>query len=693
MSSQISQRLSAARRSHFIGRSFEQELFRSVINHSPPKFNLLFVYGPGGVGKTTLMKQFNELGRELGARVVYLDARNLEPSPAAFLASLAKAFELEDAQQLFDLLARLPETTVILLDTFETIISLDDWLRVAFLPFLPEKSLVVLAARHPPSPSWRTDPGWTELMRVVPLRNFAPDETRSFLSRRAIPESQQTAVMTFTHGHPLALSLVAEAFAQRPGGEFAPEASPDIVKTLVEKFIQEVPGAHHRAALEASSLVRVTTEAVLASMLEVTDAPDLFEWLRSLSFMETRRGGLFPHDLARDAIVADLRWRNPDKYVELHRRARQYYFARMDQVRGYDQQRVLWDLIYLHRENPAVRPYFEWQAAATLVADVMQPAELPALVAMVDKFEGPHSAKLAEGWLRRYPKWVVVLRDAQSKLAGFFSWLELNELSSHEIESDPALLSCHHHLQSHAPLRKGEIATLFRFWMAAESYQEVSQVQSILFINVVRYYLTTMNLAYTFLICAAPDFWAPGLAYGDLHRLEQVDFEIGERKYGVFGHDWRVSPPMAWLDLLAERELGGALPSQTFSAREEPLMVLSRQEFDQAVREGLRYYTQPLELQDNPLLRSRLVAGSSSSGEAARSSALRLAIQQAAEGLKAAPRTEKLYRVIDKTYLHPAPTQEAAAELLDLPFSTFRRHLKAGIDRIIETLWQKEISG
>jgi long-chain acyl-CoA synthetase len=33
------------------------------------------------------------------------------------------------------------------------------------------------------------------------------------------------------------------------------------------------------------------------------------------------------------------------------------------------------------------------------------------------------------------------------------------------------------------------------------------------------------------------------------------------------------------------------------------------------------------------------------------------------------------------------------AELLDLPFSTYRRHLKAGLTRVAELLWQKEIGG
>jgi hypothetical protein len=49
--------------------------------------------------------------------------------------------------------------------------------------------------------------------------------------------------------------------------------------------------------------------------------------------------------------------------------------------------------------------------------------------------------------------------------------------------------------------------------------------------------------------------------------------------------------------------------------------------------------------------------------------------------------------VIDRTFLRPAPTQERAAELLGLPFSTYRRHRNRGVERIVAWLWQRELYG
>jgi hypothetical protein len=47
--------------------------------------------------------------------------------------------------------------------------------------------------------------------------------------------------------------------------------------------------------------------------------------------------------------------------------------------------------------------------------------------------------------------------------------------------------------------------------------------------------------------------------------------------------------------------------------------------------------------------------------------------------------------VIDRTFVRAAPTQEAAAEVLGLPFSTYRRHLATALDELVELLWAVEI--
>src|SRR5579859_4087408 len=696
MSGRLSDRLAAARRRRFVGRSPELAQLQTALTADELPFQVLYIHGPGGLGKTTLLAEFGRLAEAAGLPLAQLDARGIEPAPEAFTGALRAAMGLGPAESIPDSLASRPGRALILIDTYEALAPLDDWLRNTFLPQLSENTLVVLASRNPPSSGWQTDPGWQTLIRTVPLRNLSPEESRAYLGRRGVPLVEHQKVLQFTHGHPLALSLVADVLDQRPGQSFQPETAPDVVKTLLEQFVQKVPGPAHRAALEACAQVRLMNEALLAEMLGMPEVHELFDWLRGLSFIESRPEGLFPHDLAREALAADLRWRNPDWYAELHRRARTYYSNRLNQTREAAQaQRVLLDYVFLHRDNPLVRPFLEWQSGGPgLVVDNARPGDLPALLAQVRQYEGEESARLAEHWFDKSTGWPV-LRAADGTIAGFVAMIGLQQAAADDLRLDPGAAAAWRFLQSRTPLRPGEVATHFRFWMAQDCYQAVSPIQSLIFVHMVRHYLTTPGLAFTFLPCAEPDFWAPMFAYADLARLPECDFEIGGRRYGVYGHDWRAMPPMAWLGLLGEREVSAGGPPAPPSQVSEPLVVLSQDEFGQAVRDALRDYARSDLLRASPLLRSRMTVEhtGAQAGPAERVAVLQSLLRQGVEALQASPREAKLYRAVFHTYLQPLATQEQVAELLDLPFSTYRRHLKAGVTRVADALWIEEIGG
>lgn len=697
MPTTLAHRLSAARRNRFVGRETERQLFESALTAAELPFNLLFIFGPGGVGKTALLAEFRRLCESANSAALTLDGRDLEPSTDSFTAALTQALHLPIGSSPLETLAA--QRHIIFIDTYELLTPLDGWLRDSFLPSLPENILTVIASRNPPAIAWRTDPGWQELLRIVPLRNLAPSESRTFLLGRNIPEEQHQAVLQFTHGYPLALTLVADEFAQRPDTPadqrrtFEPDSSPDVVKALLERFVQQVPSPAHRAALEACALVRLITEPLLAEMLGTPGAHELFNWVRDLSFVESGPQGLFPHDLAREALIADLRWRNPDWYTELHKRARTYYSTQIQKTSGAIQQRLVFDYIFLHRDNPVVRPFVDWQTSGSLITDALRESDVQSIQAMVARHESDPSAAIAVHWLRRQPQGTLVFRDHEKQPAGFMSLINLSQIDSADGAADPAAQTVGAYLDRHAPLRPGEVATLFRFWMGRDSYQAVAPAQSVVFINAVLHYLTTPGLVFTFFPVAEPDFWAPMFAYADLARIPEADFEIGGRRYGVYGHNWRAVPPTQWLALLAERETGRGIelpkPIPT-----ESIVVLSEPEFAAAVRDALRDFTRPDSLSLNPLVQSRLIMELSAGGNRLeRASKLQNLIQTAAEQLKNSAREIKFHRALHRTYLQPAETQEQAAELLDLPFSTYRRHLKTGVDRVIEILWQRELHG
>ena len=115
--------------------------------------------------------------------------------------------------------------------------------------------------------------------------------------------------------------------------------------------------------------------------------------------------------------------------------------------------------------------------------------------------------------------------------------------------------------------------------------------------------------------------------------------------------------------------------------------MFSRSEFEAAVRDALRHYARADLLAGNRLLHARIMQRRSPDATV---QGLRAMLAETAETLFANTRDQKLYRVLDLTYLNPAPKQEAAADRLGLPFSTYRRHLTAGVNRMIDWLWQQE---
>jgi hypothetical protein len=672
----MADRMTAARQSGFVGRQDELALFRELLRETEPTVGVLFVHGPGGVGKSSLLRRFADLAVGAGAECLLLDARDVPPVPAA-IEPLVLRFSAAPADR-----------HVLLIDTYEQLQEYEGWMRGQLLPRLPADTLVVIAGQHPPAPAWRTDPGWSELVRSVRLDNLTPAESRQFLARRQLDHAAEDRVVDFTHGHPLALALVCEVLGN--SGTFRPHDDSDVIGTLVERFLQVVPSPAHRLAVEAAAQVRVTTEPLLAALLARDDAGELFDWLRRLPFVDVGPAGLHLHDLARDVLAAELRWRNTPLFQQLHERAREHYLSRLVKSDAAGQAAVLLDLMYLHAD---LRQFLQpADANAELRVDTATPADHAAILGMIGVHEGPGSAALADYWLIRQPEAWLVVRDEAGHADGVLCLLAIQDATDDERNRDPAVAAAHRQLTLQPPLRPGERCTLIRFWMARASYQELSPVQSLIAVQLARHYLTTPQLAVSLLPFAEPERWVEFCSYADQSRLAAADFAVDGRTYGVYGHDWRLVPPVSLLARLSVRQ-AGAEPEPVAPVAGARVLVLDETAFTAAVRRALRDMTRQDRLRSNPLLTSRLVRSrvgeNATPGELV--AALQAAIREAAAILQATPADAKLFRVLNRAYLSPAPTLERAAELLDLPSSTFRRHLTAATARVVTLLWHQEL--
>ncbi len=683
----LGDRLREARHVQFVGRATECAVFADALHAEALPFHVLHIHGPGGRGKTTLLEEYRRFCTQAAISVTYVDARYVDPTPEAFLRVVSDAGQAGNGAT----------RRALLVDTYESIDGLDGWLRRSFLPAMDENLFVVLAGRNRPDTAWLADPGWREEVKILPLRNLTPEETIDFLNARDVPEEQHSSVIAFTHGHPLALALAAEHVRQDPASPFTLDGAPDVVQTLLQRFLTVAPSKAHRSALEGASLVQALTEPLLASLLETDDAYEAFNWLRGLTFMEEGPNGLFPHDVAREVLAAELEWRDPARFNEIHSRARRFCMDRIrDAVTDDERSNAIGDYVFLYRTNPVVRPILgtlraEWDRVGRRMVGTLEADDIPVLSAMVAKHEGNESARLAEFWLGHQPKSVQVFRDEDGHSAGFMLTLELDETTEEERSADPALEAAWRYLENHAPLREGDRAIVFRHWMDAEAYQGISAVQSLIFSSMVRRYLTTPRLAFSFLPCTDGEFWSTIFAFARVHRLADADYEIEGRPYAVFGHDWRAEPLEAWMELLANNA-PSLIPSQSEPIAAPTVTVLSKPDFAEAVQNALRSYASPHRIEGNPLLNSRLVADKARAGADtnARITSLIALLTEAAEAMEGSPRELNFYRAIHATYFKPAPSQAVASEQLDVPFSTYRRHLKRGVELVVEALWRKE---
>jgi hypothetical protein len=579
---------------------------------------------------------------------------------------------------------------VVLFDTYERLGPLDDWVRARLLPRLPATALTVVAGRTPPGSAWRADPAWRELLRVVSLRNLSPQESRQYLHACGVDPARHDQLVELAHGHPLGLSLLADVVVR--GGEAADDPlTPDLVGTLLRRFVEIVPGGLHRRALEVCALARVTTEALLREVLGLEDAHEPFAWLRELSFVESGPEGVFPHDLARDALEADLRWRDPDGYKRVFRGVSGHINGRLQTSWGHEQQRAISDAKYLFRRLPGVLSPVDWDAWGQRYPEPARPGDREPILELVLAWEGAASAAIAARWWERQPDGFFVVRGQDGVVGGFLALLDLTRATPEEVAADPGAGAAWEYAKRQAPPRSGEAVTQSRFVIDREAYQGPSPTLNAAPILTVQRYLGTPNLAWDFLTLAEPERWDDYFALADLPRAAGADFWVGGRRYGLFAHDFRRVPMDALVQLWTERALAQDLTPSPATA-EPSLLVLSQPEFDDAVRQALRDLRRPELLARNPLLRTRLVRDRAGTGEPD-AAVLEAVVCAAVERLGEHPRDDKLWRAVERTYVRPAATQERAAAALGLPFSTYRRHLTQGVDRVVAWLWDHEVYG
>jgi hypothetical protein len=688
---ELGERLAAERARRFVGREAQLDQLRARLAGVPAigaagrsrLFSVLWVHGPGGIGKSSLLAAYADAARAAGWSVALVDAGRVPPTPDGIRAPM-REFGPDDR-------------CVVIFDGAEQLSAVEEWLRDELLPGLPPETVVIIAGRRPPSHSWRSDPGWRELLHVIPLRNLTPNAVAALLDVERLPPALLEPVMRLTHGHPLAVSMLIDAICRSEAGMEVPDSLqdlPDVVSVLLRRLVDEAPSGLHRVALQVCAHAPATTEPVLRAVLPDTadaEISKLWDWLHGLTFVDETPIGLRPQEIARDAVEAELRSRDPAAYASIHRRLRGHVVDRLKAAAGDPEalQRAAADLLFLVRNHPVAGLGWDWDAFGQPPGEPVGD-EHDAIIAMTRTAQGRRQAELAEHWLRRQPNGFRMFRDSAGQLAGYVARLALHAADPADIEADPGTAALWRFATEHHPPRPGEQVLAWRFLVDREPDERRPRLAGTLF-GV--WHLTDILLrpptAWDF-VANYTDLahWEPFFRHWDFAHAPEADYRIGPTRYRVFAHDWRRVPVSEWLERTAARELGQHVALEAAA----PAAELSRQEFAASVKQALRDLHRPHELVRNPLTASTMVQERLREQEEGRPDrVLRDLLYDAARVLESDPRDGSRFRVIDRTFLRPAPSQEKAAELLDLPFSTYRRYRDRGLEVITDWLWELDL--
>ncbi|GAA2808492.1 ATP-binding protein [Kitasatospora paracochleata] len=661
----VGERLSNARVQAFVGREEERERFAEALAGDAEAPFAFYLFGTGGIGKSTLLRRLADQARAAGRPIVDLDGRFVSRDPADFEREAGPFLQLPG--------------TVLFVDSFEHCQWLESWLWQRFLPRAADDTLVVLAGRLAPQPQWTADPAWSEILYVRELEPFSEEQARSLLTTTQVLPGLRERVLRFAGGNPLALSLAAVAGAAEWGREETWAPSADILRTLLAGLIGEVPTAAHRRALEVAAQAYSTSEELLAAVLPEQDAHLLFTWLRDLPFMEATHRGLHPHDAARETLAADLRWRAPNAFATMRRRLAEEYLRVLREAPEDQVFTVTDELFHLFRDNELVGRTRTWSREEEVHDRPLHPDDLDTLLRMAEETEGPASAELVRYWAERQPKAFSVYRLVTTgRIVAFTARLALPAPADPEdLATDPVVAAAWEYTESAGPVRPGEHIGVSRFTVYPERYQIPSRVIDLSSSRAQAESARARGRAYGFAVWRDAETWAARVK-GSLADTGARP-RVGDHTYGVFGVDWRHVPVEAWLrHFISDTPVPAPSGPSGFS----------RTAFDQAVREALAHWRDAAAFAACALLRARLAADLADPAEE-----LRALLRQAVDTLAADPRGVRARDALTAGYFSGAPTQEAAARRLGLPYGTYRRHLRHGLDLLCEALWQQELHG
>jgi hypothetical protein len=630
----------------FIGREQELEFFDLLWVDDPPA-SVVHVHGPGGIGKSTLLRAVARRAEARGWTPIFVEGRDMPPVADALANALAPAFEADRPLVIFDTWERMP--------------ALGGYLRRELLPTLPAQAVVVIAGRRPPEPAW-FEGGWENVTALVELEPLDDRESHELLAAHgAREEARSKSIVGWTGGSPLALTLAASAMRDPSWTPQLGLERPETVKALIRQLAEAEMTGGNVGALGVASIARVTTVDLLREVLPRTDAKEAYRWLSERTFAEPLGEGVTLHELVRKALRADLRLRHPEWERELRRRVADYFWSRASA----GDLLLSIDLAHLV-ENPVVRWGYSWEGSIDHRIDDSRPGDLELIGERLEGRLDPEWFEFTKRFFRESPERVAIARDTEDDLAGF--QVSVTPASAPAFADDDPLLGP---WLAHARrLTPDGNAVLWHDSIDFTGKPEL-RVQAMLgMAGILRSGLDNPRYAYMPISSRMEAAQQFAKALGAQH-VPEMDVTISGQCLECWILDYGPGGLLGFQRDWVYKEIGFKPPA----FHEIP----GDADYAEAVRDALRDFRVPHTLASSPL------AQGSTPDERAES--VRKLIREAAEqSFGDTPNERLLHDILIRGYIEPASSHEQAADELNVSRSTYFRRLKAAAERVAEHL-------
>lgn len=308
----------------FQGRQAELKTVLARLDEPGRLPGVVSVTGPPGIGKTTFAYALGRAWRDRGGGVAIIDSRDFAHTlPGLHDALRSASGEAGEAGSW-----RATGPLLLVLDTFEELRDLEGQLWERFLPGLRGPVLVVLSGRNRARASAPSS-GWRLVTGEIELGPLPDDQARQLLAGLGVTgEDAVAAIVDLAGGSPLLLCVAAEVHRAGGASDLAQPGLPgEASRPLIARMSGELRRPDVRELLQAASLVRTFDEELLAAMTGPAPA-EAFDALCELSVVRVTAAGARVHDIVRQTVSAELRWRAPERYSQLRRRAGEHLLVR-----------------------------------------------------------------------------------------------------------------------------------------------------------------------------------------------------------------------------------------------------------------------------------------------------------------------------------------------------------------------------